>query len=55
MKIIVMKFSSRSAWWKDYIGKVFPVKTQAQENYIVTVNKKRTEKILKSDCEVIER
>lgn len=54
MKIIIMKCSFKNVWWKDYIGKVLPVKTEDPKNYSVVVNKNKTEKILKSDCEIVE-
>lgn len=55
MKVIVMKCSFKDVWWKDHIGKVLPVKIEGPKDYSVLVNKNKTEKILKSDCEVVER
>ena len=54
MKIIVMRCSFKDVWWKGHIGKVLPVRTEDLKNYSVVVNKNKIEKILKSDCEVVE-
>jgi hypothetical protein len=55
MKIIVMSCSPKDAWWRNLIGKVLPVKEEDQREYSVMVNKNKIEKILKSNCEIIER
>ena len=55
MKILIMQCTPRVAWWRDYIAKVMTVKTEDSRDYTVAVSKSKFEKILKSDCEVIER
>jgi len=48
-----MKCSLKDVWWKSFVGKVLPVRTEDLKDYSVMVNKNKIEKILKSDCEVV--
>ncbi len=54
MKIIVMKCSINGTWYKDKIGKTYNVCSSNDKSYTI-IDKNSTRRIVKADCEVIEK